>query len=198
MRRLAEPHVLKSAILASLASAVLCAPRLALWTKRPYPVWYAEAVLFFCGIVLWAMVFAWHAEYSGRPVFTVKWKWPLFGTATLVGVIVAVAWYFLVDPALRQKTPEEYPTTMPQWIAMALFSLACSQLVLLFAPYAWSVRLVRNRTAAMALTVVLGVVVLALKARSSATPYPALLLVQLTAFRLLGGWFAVWLYLRGG
>src|SRR5581483_5496327 len=198
MRRLAEPQVLKSAVIAALISAVLCAPRLAMWPKRPYPLWYAEAVLFFCSIVLWAFVFAWHTEYSGRPVFTLKWKPPLFAAATLAGMVAAIGMFFLVDPAMRLKVPEDYPHSLAQWLAMTLFSFGCSQLVLLFAPLAWLIRLVRNRRVAMTLTVALGVIVWALKVRTLATPLPPLLLLQVLAVRITGSALVVWFYLRGG
>jgi hypothetical protein len=60
MRRLADPNVLRSAILAALLTTLACAPRVLLWTTRPYTLGYLEAVLFFGSIVLWAFVFAWH------------------------------------------------------------------------------------------------------------------------------------------
>jgi hypothetical protein len=198
MRRLAQPDVLKSAIIAALVGAVLCCPRLVLWSTRNYPLWYLEAVLFFCGIVLWGFVFAWHTHYSGRPVFTVKWSLPLFATATIVGILAAVGMHYWVDPTMRAKTPEAYPASLEQWIAMTLFSLACSQLLVLFAPFAWLIRLFRDRRTAMVLTVFFGIALLSIKLYSLATPLPWLLFVQVAAARMIGGFLAVWFYLRGG
>ena len=152
VRRLADPTVLKSAALAALGSAVLCYPRFALWPARRAPIWYLEAVMFFGGIVLWAFVFAWHTRYTERPVFTMRWSPTLFGAATLAGVLAAIGMHEFIDASLRAQTPEDYPASFTQWLAMTLFSLSFAQLFLVFAPVAWLMRLCRNRTAAMALT----------------------------------------------
>ena len=58
MRNLAQPRVLKLAGIASLVTALACYPRLSLWLNSAAPIWYLEAVIFFCGIVLWGFVFA--------------------------------------------------------------------------------------------------------------------------------------------
>src|SRR5260370_306795 len=97
MRRLAQPTVVTSAATAAAASAILSVPRMLLWEKRPFPLWYVEAILFFAGFVLWAFVFAWHTEYTRRPVFTLKIKLPVFAGATLAGLLASVGEYGQFD-----------------------------------------------------------------------------------------------------
>jgi hypothetical protein len=198
MRRLAQPDVMKAAAMASAISALLCLPRMLLWAKRPFPVWYVEATLFLGGFVLWAFVFAWHTEYTRRPVFTFKIKSTTFAAATLVGILAAIGLHFFLDRALRLTTPDDYPVNVKQWIAMSLFSLAFTQLLLVFAPFAWLMRLFRNERVAMFSTIAFGVMVLMLKTNSSPTPLPASLFAALLVLRILPGFFAIWFYLRGG
>lgn len=198
MRRLAQPQVVTSAAAAAALSAVLSLPRMLLWVKRPFPIWYAEATIFLGGFVLWAFVFAWHTEYTRRPVFTLKIKLPLFSSATLAGVLATIGLHFFIDPSLRLITPEDFPADFQHWIASTLFALAFTQLFLLFAPFAWLVRLFRNEQVATWLTVTLGVVVLMLKSHSSPTPPPFPMFIELLALRVALGFFAIWFYLRGG
>jgi hypothetical protein len=198
MRHLAQPRVLKLAGIASLVTALACYPRLSLWLNRPASIWYLEAVIFFCGIVLWGFVFAWHTPYTHRPVFTLKLGYAPFITVTLAGIAVATAFHLFLDPALRLKMPEDYPADLRQWLAMALFSLAFNQLFFVFAPFAWLVRLLQNRRMATVLTVLFGVFVLTIKSRSSTTPIPSLLFATLLAVRIGMGFLSVSFYLRGG
>lgn len=198
MRRLAQPKVMKSAGIAALATVLLCFPRLFLWSGRLLPLWYLEAVLFCGGIVLWAFVFAWHTEYTSRPVFTLNIKPGLFAVATLAGICVAAVLHVFLDPSLRLRTPEDYPRNLEQWAALTLFHLAFIQLFLVFAPFAWLMRLLKNQRAATALTVLFGVFVLVLKTNSSPAPPPFLLFVSLLAIRIIIGLLSVLFYLRGG
>jgi magnesium-transporting ATPase (P-type) len=198
VRRLAQPETLRSAAISGLATALACYPRLSLWTKRPYPLWYLEAVIFLGTIVLWAFVFAWHIPYANRPVLARRPGFVYLAAATVAGISCALALRLFLDPALRLQTPEDYPATLNQWIAMTLFTLAFSQLFLVFAPFAWLVRLVQNRFAAAMLTVVFGVFVLAIKTGSSPTPFPLPLFSALLVVRVGLGLFAVFFYLRGG
>lgn len=198
MRRLAQPEVLKFAFIAALLTALLCSPRLLLWTKRPYPLWYLEAVLFFGGIVLWAFVFAWHTAYTKRPVFTLRISPALFALTTLAGIAAALGLRLLLDPTLRLRTPEDFPVSMDQWIAKTLFGLAFLQLFLTFAPFAWLVRLFRQPSVAFALTVLFGVIVLALNNRSSPTPVPLPLFAAQLLGRVVMGSLSLLIYLRGG
>ena len=198
MRSLAQPEVLKSAGTAALISSIACFPRLSLWLNRPYFLWYLEAVLFLCGIVLWAFVFAWHTKYTHRPVFTFKVGLGPFVTATLSGLGIAILLHVWLDPALRLRTPEDYPKTLFQWMALTLFTLSFTQLYLVFAPYAWCRRLFQSMGMAAILTVLFGVFVMAVKNHSSPTPLPSALLLGLLVSRLALGTLSVYLFLRGG
>jgi hypothetical protein len=186
------------AAVGALVSALACYPRLSLWGNRSAPLWYLEAVIFFCAIVLWGFVFAWHTTYTQRPVLTLKLEPRRFAIVTVVGIAVATGLHLFLDPTLRLKTPEDYPVDPEQWFALVLFSLAFNQLFLVFAPFAWLIRLFKNRWVAIGLTVLFGALVLAIKIRHSPTPIPDPLFVTLLAGRVAMGFLAVSFYLRGG
>ena len=118
MCNLAQPRVLILATIAALATTLACYPRLAFWLNRSVPIWYLEAVIFVCGIILWSFVFAWHTQYAHRPVFTLKIEPRLFATVTVTGIVIATGYHLFLDPSLRLKTPEEYPADVKQWLAM--------------------------------------------------------------------------------
>lgn len=198
MRRLAQPEVLKSAGVAALATSLACYPRLALWPQRLYPVWYMESIVFLGGIVLWAFVFAWHTEYTDRPVFTLEMEPAHFVAATAAGIFVATVLHLFLDPSLRPKTPEDYPASLGQWTAMTLFNLAFTKLFLVFAPFAWLIRLFQTRLPATLLTVLFGVVVLTVKTHSSPIPFSSSLFSALLVVRVILGYLSVYFYLRGG
>jgi hypothetical protein len=198
VRDLAQPETLKSAALAAGLTVLACYPRLLFWTKRVHPLWYLEATIFLGAIVLWAFVFAWHTQYSRCPVFTLKPGGAVFAGATVSGILGGLALHFFLDPTLRLRTPEDYPADLRQWIAITLFTLGFSQLFLLFAPFAWLLRLLRNRWMAALLTVSFGVFVLVIKTSSSPEPYPAALFAALLLARILSGCLGVFFYLRGG
>ena len=198
MRRLAEPKVVKEALIGAALSAGLCLPAIWLWEKRPFSIPYIEITIFLGGFVLWAFVFAWHTQYTRRPVFTIKIRPDIFTLATLAGVLGAAGSHFFFDPSLRIINPLEYPTDFDHWIASTLFTLAFAQLFLVFAPYAWSVRLFRSEVVAAALTVGFGMAVWLLKVQSSPHPLPSPLFAELLAVRLVQGVLGVWFYLRGG
>ena len=198
MRHLAQPRVLKLAGIASLVTALACYPRLPLWLNRSFPIWYLEALIFFCGMVLWGFVFAWHTLYTHRPVFTLKIEPRLFAIVTVTGIVVVTVFHLFLDPSLRIRTPEEYPADAKQWLAIVLFSLAFNQLYLVFAPFAWLVRLFQNRWVATCLTVLFSAIVMAIKIRSTPAPFPPPLFAALLAGRVVMGFLAVSFYLRGG
>ncbi|MGB7748333.1 MAG: hypothetical protein WBN75_13720 [Verrucomicrobiia bacterium] len=198
MRNLAQPRVLKLAGIAALATTLACHPRLSFWLNRPASIWYLEAVMFFCSIILWSFVFAWHTQYAHRPVFTFKIEPRLFAIVTVAGIGVAAGYHLFLDPSLRLKTPEEYPADVKQWLAIVLFSLAFNQLYFVFAPFAWLVRLFQKRRVATCLTVLFGAIVLAIKYQSSTTPIPSPLFATLLAVRIGMGFLAVSFYVRGG
>ena len=198
MRRLAQPNVVAASAIAAALSAALSIPRMLLWAKRPLPLWYVESTIFFGGFILWAFVFAWHTEYTHRPVFTLKINPKLFASATLAGILAAITLYFFLDPALRLTTPEDYPVDFEHWVATTLFALAFTQLFLLFAPFAWVMRLFRNEKLAIWLTIFFNVFLLVLKTQASPKPFPHALFIELFVLRIAMGYLAVWFYLRGG
>ncbi len=198
MRHLVQPRTLRLAGLAALVTTLACYPRLSLWGNRSAPIWYLEAVIFFCAIVLWSFVFAWHTTYTRQPVFTLKQEPRPFAIVTVIGIAVALTLHLFLDPSLRAKIPEEYPANQEQWFALVLFSLTFNQLFLIFAPFAWLIRLFQNRWVATGLTVLFGALVLAIKIRHSPTPIPTPLFTALLGGRVAMGFLAVSFYLRGG
>jgi hypothetical protein len=198
VRDLVKTEVVQSAALATLAGALVCYPRLALWSERSFPIWYLEAVLLLGGFVLWAFVYAWHTKYTGQPVLTLKLSTAPLLLATLAGIFMAVLLHWFIDPAFRARTPEDYPAELQQWIAMTLFSLGFTQLFLVFAPFDWSVRLTKQRWIAMLFTVLFGVFVLVVKTRSSPSPLAPSLFWLLILVRAATSFLSVWFYARHG
>lgn len=198
VRRLAEPSVVNSAVLAAAGTALACYPRFALWHERHFSIWYLEANVFVGSFVLWAFVFAWHTRYTGRPVFT--WKIPPldFAVATVAGTGMALYLHFFLDPLLRLRTPADYPASMDEWFAKMLFGLAFLQLFLTFAPFAWLIRLSQNRRVAVLLTILFAVGVVWIKHEASPNPAPLLLFGALLPLRVVLSFLSIWFYLRGG
>jgi hypothetical protein len=100
MRSLAQPEVLKSAGVAALATSLASYPRLALWPQQLYPIWYLEGIIFLGSIVLWGFVFAWHTEYTARPVFALKMGPEHFAVATTAGIFVAIVLHLFLQRRL--------------------------------------------------------------------------------------------------
>jgi hypothetical protein len=198
VRALGQPQVLKSAAVASVLTAAACYPRLALGEGVTHPIWYMEALLVLGSTVLWGFVFAWHTKYTGRPVFNLEPGWSAFGLATFSALVLAAIWYVAIDPSFRRNSPEDYPLTVDQWAAKALFTLAFANLFLVFAPYAWLIRLFRKHAPALLMTVLFGLVVLGMRNRSAPIPLSPLLFVALLALRVTEGFLLVFLFLRGG
>jgi hypothetical protein len=199
MRALGQPAVLKSAAVAALLTSLACYPRLVLLAPKPrYPVWYLESVLFLGGIVLWGFVFAWYTKYTNRPLLTWRVGWVQFALATLAGLTMTVLQHLLFDPVLRNRAPEDFPGTMQQWLALTLFNLAFGQLFLVFAPFAWLLRLFRSEQLAIACTVLFGAAVYVIRDHASPHPFPPSLLLGMVAVRLVSGWLALRFFLRGG
>ena len=198
MRSLAQSAVLKSAAIAALATVLASHPRLSLWQHRPAPVWYMEAMIFLGGMVLWAFVFGWHTQYTGRPVFTRQVGATPFTVATLAGILAAAGWLLLFDPLLRVKVPEDYPANLKEWAATVLFGLGFTQLFLVFAPFAWALRMFRSRPVAVLFTVSFGAFVALLKAGSAPASVPLSLLSTVVIARIVGGFLSLYFYLRGG
>ena len=198
MRHLLQPRVLNQASLAAALSALACYPRLLLWLHRPGPIWYLEATLFICGIMLWSFVFAWHEPYANRPVAVLKLGLRPIIVATLIGIFAATVVHVWLDPLLHPKMPDEYPVDLKHWLASLLFSLALTQLFLIFAPFDWLMRMFKNRWLAASLTALFGAAVLAMKINSLTTHVATPLLVTLLAGRVAMALLAVYFYLRGG
>lgn len=198
MRRLAKPEVLRSTFVAALGTTLLCYPRLSLWSTRQLPIWYLEATLFFGGFVLWAFVFAWHTEYTRRPVLALRIDRRILAGATAIGLAVAAFLHFVLDPAQRLRVPEDYPNNLVDWIAKTLFGLAFLQLFLTFAPFAWLMRLFRDQRIAAPLTVAFSLLILFLKRNASPDPAPAAMFALLLATRVFLALLSLWCYLRGG
>jgi len=198
VRDLARNDTLKSAALAAAATTLACHPRLALWLGRQHPLWYLEAVAFLGAFVLWAFVFAWHTRHTGRPVFLLKPDKVAWLTATLAGILIAVALHLFMDAAIRRANPEDFPHSLDEWIAVTLFILGFGQLFFVFAPFAFFIRLFRSPKVALVLTILFGVFVLILKAGSSPKPFGLPLLAARLLARVALGILAVFVYLRGG
>lgn len=198
MHDLIRPEHIKPTAYAALATAILCLPRLSLWTNRVHPIWYLGAMIFAVGFVLWGFVFAWHRKYTGRPVFTLNLKEGGFALATLTGLGVAITLRMFIDPIARRAMPEDFPVNLKQWLAAGLFTLSLSQLFLVFAPFAWLMRLFKRRTIAFALTVLFGLVVFVLKTRSATAPITPVVFGILLLTRFIMEMLVVGVYLRGG
>ena len=183
---------------AAAIASVLCLPRLWLWSERRHPLWYLEVLLLLGGTVLWAFVFAWHSKYTGRPVFRLKLKPRSIVTITLTGLGTAALLSFLVDPRLRIMTPADYPKNPQEWAARTLFSLAFTQVFLVFAPFAWLMRLFRDPKTAVGLTVLFGLFVMVVKNHSAPAPLPLGIFSGLLALRVITGLVSIYCYLRGG
>lgn len=197
MRHLLQPRVLNTASIAAALTTLACYPQLSLWHNRILPVWYLESALFISSIVLWSFVLAWHVPYSHRPIFS-KLEPSPFAAATVIGLGTAAAYHFWLDPSLRSKLPEEYPPDFRHWLASLLFVLTFQQLVLVFAPFDWLLRLLRNRWLAASLLAMLGAALFAYQARPFAASFGPLPLEVWLAGRVLAGVLVAVLYWRGG
>lgn len=197
MRRLAQPNVLKSAGLAALLTTLVCYPRFALW-DNPFPIWYLMSVLFVGGFVLWAFVFAWHTQFTHRPIFNQQFDAKLWTLATAAGLLVALVLHFSLDPTFKLRTPTDYPESATEWLGMTAFALAFNPLFLTFAPLAWAARLFHRVWIAAGFTVLFGVFVMVIKTRTAPTPLPPEVFMELVALRFVLGLCSVYFYLRGG
>jgi len=198
MRALAQPRVIKSAAVAAAGTTLACLPRMALWPTRLYPLWYVTLLMLLGAIVLWAFVLAWFTQYTERPVFILNQPVKDMVVASGAALAFALLLYFFLDPQLIRRTPTDYPRTVEQWAVMALFDLAFVQLFLIFAPFAWAIRLVHRKSIAVLLTVAFGVFVMLLKVSASPVPVTTELLVWLICARVAIGFIWVGLFLRGG
>ena len=198
MQHLLQPQTLKAASIAAAVSALACYPQLAAHPISQFPLWFLEANVFVCTVILWGFVFAWHTPYTGKSVFILKQEPKIFIIATVVGLGIAAIFHLCFDPALRAKFPKEYPQDLQAWLASVPFSFALTQLFLIFGPCDWVIRLAKNRWAAMIFTGVFAAFVQLMKIQTLKTPISPLLVTALLTTRFAGGFLAVWFYLRGG
>lgn len=198
MRHLLQPRVLNLASLAAAVSALACYPRVSLWLTRSNPIWYLEATIFFCGIILWGFVIAWHTLYTKKPVVDFKPDVRTFGTVTLAGIGMALIYDLFLDPSLRAKLPDEYPPDFNHWVAFLAFALAFNQLFMTFAPCDWCIRLFKRTWVAISLTALFGAFVLVLNIQARGVPISTPLMSALLVARITIGFLAVSFYLRGG
>jgi len=198
VRDLTRVETLKFSVPAAAASALLGLPRLLLWQEAPLPLWRLEGIVFLGSIVLWAFVFAWHRKYAHRPAFVLRPGWTLFAVATVAGLFCAIVRKLVFDRVLSGVIPGYYPANGSEWVAMLCFSLGFAQLMLLFAPFAWLVRLSRSPGLAATLTVLFGAFVFVLKIGPQASGLPMTLLAALLLDRVISGSLSMIFYLRGG
>ncbi|MDB6123317.1 MAG: hypothetical protein JWQ71_2310 [Pedosphaera sp.] len=198
MRSLAQSQVLTKAAAAALITSLAAYPRLATWMERTHAVAFMVLMLMWTTFVLWAFVFAWHEQYSKRPVlnFSVQPKW--WALATALGLFSSLLLLYVVDPQMRLITPKEYPETLSAWVSMALFALAFEPLFLCFAPFAFFIRLFRKPQAAIVLTVLFGVFLLYLKLSSSEKLPPTGFIAGFALMRVAAGFMSLYVYLQGG
>src|SRR5690242_40187 len=101
--------------------------------------------------MLWAFVFAWHFQYTSRPVFKAGFKPKLWMLATVYGLAFAILSHALVDPALRRIMPADYPSDVASWLARSSFQILFVPLFICFAPFAFFMRMTRRQTLATSL-----------------------------------------------
>jgi hypothetical protein len=198
MRSLAQPAVLARAGLAAAATTLACYPRLADWKERPWPLPFGLSMMVVTTFVLWAFVFAWHEQYSGKPVFPVTMNPKLWGMATLYGIVAAILLTYCFDPEYRVSSPTSYPTNVSAWIGTTLFALALDPLFRTFATYAFFVRLARRQHVATALTVIFGAFVSFLKLHGAHKQPPGWVMAEVMAGTVAGGFLSIYFYLEGG
>jgi hypothetical protein len=198
VRSLLQPRVLKSAGVAALITSLLGFPRLALWSDRPYQLWFLSLTLAWASFILWSFVFAWRPQKAYRPILAVKARPALWSAATLAGLAGAVMLRQFIDSVLQPLVPGDYPDTHKAWLAMTLFTLAFDQLFLCFAPVAFFARLLQNQWVAAGLTVLFGVVLLGLKIKSLAPLVSPFFIAELFVWRTAAGFLTLYFYLKGG
>ncbi len=198
MRALAQPPVVSAASLAAALTALVCYPRLALWTDRPAAVWFLELAVLCPGFVLWSFVFGWQGQDGRRDPRSLSRSpalWALGTAAALLAAVVNAAW---LDPRVQAVTPGEFPTDLTSWLAMTLFSLSLGQLFCVFAPLAFFLRMGARMWLAVTLTIGFAVFILALKVHSLHQPLPLELLASMIVGRVLGTGLLLYFYLKGG
>jgi len=195
---LTKPAVFRNAAIAALMTALASYPRLSLWLTRQGYAEFLTVFLGMCAFMMWLVVFGWHEKFAGRPPITLRVEPKPLALSTIAAVGIGALMFRYADPSLREIVPKDFPQSFQQWTTGTLFRLAFIDLFLIFAPFAWFIRLTKNRTASIVLTIGLGVFIWVLKARSSPGTIPASIGIALLLARTLTSWIAVALYVRGG
>ena len=204
MRQLGKIEVLKSAGIATLLTGGAIYPRLSIWEKLEGQVFANLLVLMWCVFVMWAFVFAWHKEYSGRDALRFDLSGKDWASVAAAGLLAALLLRFLADERLREIAPWNYPATGMEWLAVALFGTFFGSLFLVLAPFAFFIRLSRSKAAAAGLTVVSASAVMGLRFAAASGAGPATWLFAalggcqaalVLALHLRFGAFGVWAFI---
>lgn len=198
MDLLTAPPTLRRAALAALLTTAACLPKLAGWAQSPFPVWFSALTIALTSAVMWAFVFAWEKPHLGRAPFDLPRSRNLWLAATGFALVAAAYRLLVLDPALVANGLVIRPTSAAEWAAAGLFQLAFLQLFLQFAPTSLCARLFRDRRAAIALVVGLGLYTSwRMITRNDDAPSAALT-AQILLGRALGDAVAVAFYQRSG
>jgi hypothetical protein len=198
MDALVRQDTIRSAAIAAAITTLLGYPRLALWAERPNALWFLGIMLLLVSFILWSFVFAWYPQYLGRAALQAPRStrlWILTGLGGIAGGLVLLV---AIDPTLRAERPADYPATIPAWFASVLFNLAFSQLFLCYAPVAFFLRLFRRPAAAVGLTVLFGLGLLAAQLNATGIELNPGFVLGLYLLRALFGAIPALLFLRGG
>ena len=206
MRHLGKTDVLRAAGIATLLTGGACYPRLSIWDKLEGQALANLLILMWCIFVLWAFVFAWHKEYFKREPIRTDLPGPFWALIVAAGLATAVIVRLMLDPWLRGVAPWNYPESGMEWTAVVLFALFFGSLFLIFAPFAFFIRLTRDARVSSVVTVLGAVAVMMLRYlatsedRSGTTAailgvvFAGQATVSLTLY-LKGGALAVWLFM---
>lgn len=184
--------------MAAVVSALVCYPRLAIWTERPNALWFLGTMLLLLSFILWSFVFGWYPRQLGRPVIQLRPPRSVWALAGLGGVVGAVILLVVVDPTLRGERPSDYPESMGAWAFFTLFNLGFSQLFLCYAPLAFFLRLFRHSMVAVGLTVLFGLGLLTAQLDATGLELELGFVVVLYLLRVVFGAIAAILFLFGG
>jgi len=198
VRQLGKTEVLRSAGIATLLTGGACYPRLSIWDRLEGQVAANLLVLMWCIFVLWAFVFAWHKEYYQREPIRLDLSWRNWVWIVAAGGLVAVALRVGLDAWLREVAPWNFPESGKEWLAIVLFAVFFGSLFMVFAPFAFFLRLTRRVRVSFGATVLgaVGVMMLRYLLMGSDRSAGALaLLVLLFAGQTV---LALGLYLRFG
>jgi hypothetical protein len=198
MRHLTQPKVMARAAAAGALTTLACLPALMMGVKVPSLVPLGVFLFVFCISILWGFVFAWHFEYSGRPVFLAPFQPRLWLAATAWAVALAVLEYFTLDPPLRRLVPAEYPATLGACVAMGTFQILFVPLYVCFAPLAFFIRLTHRSTVSTTLVVLWGLFVAYLRLGMLPTLPSLPIAAAILGLRVVGGFVTVYFYLNAG